>query len=234
MPRILAQLWATAALPLVVFIFSTENCFAAEAPATNESPRLSAPLNVFAENGRALVVYERELRFIEMAPNMSAERGPNGILHLVDDGMEVDASAVPANKKMRFQHGFDLFPSTDSKRFLVCTSPTAAKTSPVKGGIAEFCGVLAISGEVVFEFKPNRKTELLAPFIFSQAGDYAVVIVGEAVAGDEGTRVANPREVWTWEAPSKVLKHAGPWKDGPPKNPAQAINDLRRKFRRKP
>src|SRR5581483_637246 len=96
----------------------------------------------------------------------------------------------------------------------------------------EFCGVLSDSGDVKYRFpiKQHVPDKILHPLAITADGSYAEVYIGQMVEGEDGTSPGAPREILAWPAPAKLTEFSGPWKNGEPKEPAVAFDELLRGF----
>lgn len=215
----------------------------------------NAMLRLYVRGDRALARYQYRLVFFQVPTGASIGRDPwNNKEVLMKDGKVISPLDVSSKRVLTYKSHIGVQASEDNSRFLLCTAPSAAfyiamdeneirllgdTRVPWKndaGDIADFCGIVSVSGDTVykFPFQQSRPKNLLSPIVISPDGNYAAVSIGEEVEGEDGKSVSKPREVWTWEHPATLKKHPGPWKSGEPKEPAKAFDEMRRKFRKKP
>jgi hypothetical protein len=205
---------------------------------------------------RAIAKYQYRLVFLEIPLGITIGRDHSNRPIFLRNNQAVDALDLSPKKEMTFKQQFELFASSDNSRFLICTAayPTSylalddAESSQVgsfripwvnkSGNIGDFCGIISVNGNIIykFPFKQKPPKNLLSPLVMSEDGTYAAVIVGEEDQDSEGEGylVDNPREIWTWQYPDKLQKYDGPWKKGEPKDAVRALQDMRKRFRKKP
>jgi hypothetical protein len=145
-----------------------------------------------------------------------------------ESGLIKPAQLEPA-KILWFDYPFDAQAAGD--HLLVCTNLTRNKNG--SGGVGDFCGIISASGDVVFKFPVSQRSpqQLLRVLGINGDGTYAEVFIGRLVPGEDGADISEPREILAWRAPNKFTRFPGPWKDGKPKDPAQAFDNLLQGFK---
>lgn len=189
------------------------------------------PVKVIGFGRNAAAVFQRKISFYELPSSTSLQAVPE------NDWRKLLHPLAPV-KVLTFKHAF-MFPygapSGVKTNFIICTdlirdwySPrtdderkilaakgfrnTAYPWVNAAGQIDQFCGILSLKGEPVFEF-PIEQMEpapLAEPVWITDDGTKAAIAVGEkrTEEGEDGplTDVRPIKEVWIWTAPSNLRK----------------------------
>lgn len=198
----------------------------------NWVPPDATPERVMGSGNRLVVVYQFRLEFVELSNDYDLELGGTGHtrLQIFRQKHPVDPAALKPTKSILFKRRFEVFPGPSgyvSTNIMVCTdmlnayyramTPTERQvlqargqkrtmpwTNP-KGNIDQFCGILSLSGDVVYSFpiQQHLPNTLLLGIGITDDGKKAGVMVGQKTnwQGEDGevAVVGKPREVLIWQ-----------------------------------
>jgi hypothetical protein len=174
----------------------------------------------------AVAVYRDRLEFFQLEIGESVDgRGRFKLGNRVRTALEAQPLKI-----VWFERPFNLIASRTGN-VLVCSAIWASKNSAT--GLDEFCGVVSASGDVIYKFpvKQHAPDAILHPLAISDDGSYAEVYLGRLVPGEDGPSPGSPREILAWRSPSKLTRLPGPWKNGEPREPALAFDQLLQGFK---
>lgn len=193
-----------------------------------------APSRIYGVGDRAAYKYPDRLEFVRLPEGMKVVP-VEPLRHRIErDGKEARPQQVRPSKVLRFGRPFVfLTAQPPSPHMLICTDMLKG-TYPA--GVGDFCGVIALDGSTVYKFPVTQKVpgQLLRPIGIDPDGNYAAVFLGERVEGEDSPAIGKPREILVWEFPSKFRREAGPWKEGKPSNPAEAMAEVMLRYRARP
>lgn len=178
--------------------------------------------------GKKLVAgYQFRLEFYTLGKEITLEPQNGRDYKILRANKEISLNKLKPSKVITFKNPIKIdpnWPRDTTTNLLVCTQSLGAyapmtederakvyainqmhsiqATNP-KGDIQDFCGIISVSGDVVYQFKisPNPPTELFTTSGISRDGKRALIVSGEATYSDEapGAFVRARRGIlWTY------------------------------------
>jgi hypothetical protein len=169
-------------------------------------PRL---LGLWGSGNKLVARYEYSLKFFKLPENMAliARPGKYFLSLRASPEEEVGVEGLKPYKTITFKHPIEVepaWPRITETNILVCTQQMAGLNS--KGKVDDFCGIISVTGQIVYKFKVHQSPQLIASASgMSRDGKQAQIIVGGVAYGDEGGPpfVAPVKQVILWTFPNK-------------------------------